>query len=135
MDQPSSPEGTPGPGASVLGLALLGSILLFIGWALAIIPAFHHIHSIALVIAIAVVGSGVALIPAGLDVFVQPAPGPGEKRGVSVLLVSYLPAIILFVVTVTVLPLSGWIRALALLAEGVGLVVYAFAWRLNVSTE
>lgn len=106
--------------------ALLGSVLMFIGWVLAIVPAFHHIQRIALVLGVAVVGFGLVLIPLGLDLFLAPA--SPAKRGLGTLLISMLPAVILYLIVVTVLPVGTVARVLSLLTELGGMLVYGWAW-------
>jgi len=113
-------------------MALLGSILMFAGWVLAIVPAFHHFHRIAIIVIVAVIGFGVVLIPSGLDILGMPRDA-GEKRGTVTLLVSMLPAAVLFVITVVVLPLAPVYRILAIVAEVVGMVAFAWAWRASMS--
>jgi hypothetical protein len=100
---------------------------MFFGWIFAIVPSFDHLRSIALVVGIAIIGFGLVLIPSGLDFFWFPGRS-GQKRGIGVLLVSVLPAAILFLITVVILPISATIRLVALVAEFVGMAIYSRSW-------
>lgn len=111
----------------VLLLALAGSALMFAGWVLAIVGSFDHVRRVALVVAVAVVGFGLVLIPAGLDI-VGGQGQPGEKRGLIPLLVTVVPAAVLFVIVVFALPLGAVVRVLAIVLEAAGLVVSGRAW-------
>lgn len=111
----------------VLLLALAGSALMFAGWVLAIVGSFDHLRRVALVVAVAVVGFGLVLIPAGLDI-VGGQGQPGEKRGLIPLLVTVVPAAVLFVIVVFALPLGAVVRVLAIVLEAAGLVVSGRAW-------
>lgn len=106
-----------------LVVALIGSILMFIGWVLAIVPAFHHFKSIALVVVVAIVAFGLAIIPAGLDIFV-----PSQKRGAATIIFSLIPAIIIFLVAAFVLPIGGIARLLAIISELAGMALYGWTW-------
>ncbi|MDQ2744255.1 MAG: hypothetical protein M3Z66_18445 [Chloroflexota bacterium] len=108
-----------------IGLALLGSLLMFAGWVLAIVPAFQHIHRVALVVVVAIIGFGIVLVPTGLDLFM--APGPGQKRGLGTLLVSLVPAVALFLITVIVLPLGAFFRGIAIASEFAGMALYGWS--------
>lgn len=109
-----------------IGLALIGSILMFLGWVLAIVPGFRGIKDVAVVIVVAIIGFGVVLIPAGMDLFLQPAQG---KRNPAAILISVLPSAILFLITVFVIPMEPLIRVLAIVVEVVGVALYVWAWR------
>ncbi|CCF86196.1 hypothetical protein [Nitrolancea hollandica] len=117
----------PSPPGRLVTLALAGSLLMFAGWIFAIVPSFEHLQNIALVVGIAIVGFGLVLIPSGLDFFWFPGRS-GQKRGIGVLLVSVLPAAILFLLTVIILPIGAAIRLVALVAEFVGMAIYSRSW-------
>jgi hypothetical protein len=106
-------------------LALIGSMLMFAGWVLAIVPAFHDLHRVALVVGVAVVGFGLVLIPAGVDFLGNQTAG---KRGPRAIIVSMLPSVVLFFITVAVLPLSAIFRVLATICEIGGMAIYGGAW-------
>jgi hypothetical protein len=99
---------------------------MFAGWVLAIIPAFRHVQSIALVLVVAVGAFGLVLIPSGLDIFQLPLADRG--RGPMVLVISMLPAAGLFLATVLILPIGPGFRALAIVAECLGMGMYGWAW-------
>ncbi len=117
----------PSPPTRVVTLALAGSFLMFAGWIFAIVSSFEHLRNVALVVGIAIVGFGLVLIPSGLDFFWFSGRF-SQKRGISVLLVSVLPAAILFLLTVIILPISVAIRLVALVAEFVGMAIYSRSW-------
>lgn len=117
----------PSPPARLVTLALAGSILMFFGWIFAIVPSFQHLQNIALVVGIALIGFGLVLIPSGLDYFWFPA-RPDQKRGIGVLLISVLPAAILFLLMVVILPISVVFRVIALVAEFFGMAIYSRSW-------
>lgn len=108
-------------------MALIGSILMFAGWVLAIVPVFHHVKDFILPLVFGIIGFGIVLIPAGLAFFAT-AQEPSEKRGVGVVIVSILPAAVLFVVTVAAFPLPTLFRVLALVAEFTGMGAYGWAF-------
>ncbi len=117
----------PSPSARLVVLALVGSILMFCGWILAILPSFQHLRNIALVVVVALIGFGLVLIPSGLDFIWFPARS-SQKRGVGVLLISVLPAAMLFLLTVAILPISLAFRVVAVAAEFLGMAIYSRAW-------
>jgi hypothetical protein len=84
-------------------------------------------HSIALVIGIALIAFALVLIPSSFDVFRVPATLE-PKRGLSTLLVSLLPAGLLFLLIVFRLPIGALFRVLAIIAEFLGLGFYGWAW-------
>lgn len=109
-------------------LALVGSILMFAGWMLAIVPAFHHLHRVALVVVVAVIGFGLVLIPAGIDVLTrQPE---GGKRGPRTIIVSMLPSAVIFFITVAVLQIDVVFRVLAIVCEISGMAIYGWSSRV-----
>jgi disulfide bond formation protein DsbB len=110
-----------------IGLALLGSILMFAGWVLAIAPAFQHVKHGEIPLILGGVGFGVVLIPLGLDFLGTPREETSEKRGKGTLVVSLLPAVALFVIVVAVFPLSTLFRILAVAVEFVGMAAYSRA--------
>lgn len=105
---------------------LIGSILMFAGWVLAIVPAFHHLHRVALVVAAAIIGFGLVLIPAGVHFLTSQS--EGGKRGPGTIVVSMLPSAVIFFITVAVIPLGAVFRVLAILCEIVGMAVYGWSW-------
>ncbi|HZU12682.1 MAG TPA: hypothetical protein VFB58_07565 [Chloroflexota bacterium] len=109
-----------------IGLAFAGSILMFIGWVLALVPAFRlKTHpEIVVPLVIAVIAFGVVLIPAGLQFLGE----PGRRRGVSVVFASLVPAALLFILVVVFFPLQPGFRALAIVAEFLGLAGYGWAF-------
>lgn len=106
-------------------LALLGSALMFAGWVLAIVPAFRHLQNVAIVVIVAVIGFALVLIPAGMDMM---GAASGEKRSLGTIVVSTIPAALLFLITVFALPLETVYRVLAILAELAGMALYLAAW-------
>ncbi|HZS94700.1 MAG TPA: hypothetical protein VFA78_07875 [Chloroflexota bacterium] len=108
-------------------LALIGSILMFAGWVLAIVPVFHHAKDFILPLVLGIIGFGIVLVPAGLAFFAT-VREPAEKRGVGVVIVSILPAAVLFVITVAAFPLAPLFRVLALVAEFIGMGAYGWAF-------
>lgn len=116
-------KGCRGP---VLRLAIAGLALLCAGWILVIYPAVHDVAHVILAVAIALVASGLMLIPPGLDLLLHPA--PRGRRGIWPLLWSMLPSGALFVVTVVFLPVGLLIQVLAVLVEASGMALYGRAW-------
>lgn len=114
--------------AHAVGLALLGSLLMFIGWALAIVPTFHDLASEWPVVVIALLAFGAILIPPGADIFYRPGQ-PGQKRGLFPVLIAAVPVAALFIVVVAVLPLAPVLRVLAIVAELAGMAIFMAAWR------
>lgn len=110
-----------------MGLALLGSVLMFVGWVLAIVPTFHQVKDVILPVVLGIIGFGIVLVPAGLEFFGRSQEAPGEKRGVGVVFVSILPAAILFAIAVAAFPLSALFRILAVAVELIGMVAYGWA--------
>lgn len=110
-----------------VALAVAGSLLMFLGWIVAIVPTFHDLRSVWPVVVIALIAFGVVLIPPGLDVFWRPGE-PGQKTGLFPVLIAALPAALLFIVAVGVLPLSTGLQVLAIALELGGIVVYLGAW-------
>ncbi len=105
---------------------LIGSILMFAGWVLAIVPAFHDLHHVGLVVAAAIIGFGLVLIPAGVNFLTsQPA---GGKRGPGTMVASMTPSAVIFFITVAVVPLGAIVRVLAILCEVAGMAVYGWSW-------
>lgn len=115
------------PPTRLVVLALVGSILMFCGWVLAILPSFVHLQNIVFVVVIALIGFGLVLVPSGLDFVWFPARS-NQKRGIGVLLISVLPAAVLFLLTVAILPLSLAFRVVAVVAEFLGMAIYSRAW-------
>ena len=115
------------PPRKLVLLALVGSILMFCGWVLAILPAFTYLQNIVLVAVIALIGFGLVLIPAGLD-FVWFPSRPNQKRGAGVLLISVLPGALLFLLTVAILTISFAFRVAAVIIEFLGVAIYSRAW-------
>lgn len=113
--------------AHAVGLALLGSLFMFIGWALAIVPTFHDLASEWPVVIIALIAFGAILIPPGADIFYRPGQ-PGQKHGLFPVLIAAVPAALLFIVVVAVLPLAPVLRALAVALELVGMALFMAAW-------
>ena len=122
---PPSPPDRPDP--KVLIAAFVGSLLMFVGWLLAIVPAFQHLASVWPVIAIASVAFALVLIPSGLNFFYWPATSD-SKRGIGAILWSVIPALVLIVITVAILPIPPVVRILAVVAELVGMGFYGWAW-------
>jgi hypothetical protein len=110
-----------------LPLAVAGSILMFLGWILAIVPTFRDLGSVWPIVLLALIAFAVVLIPPGVDLFARPAT-PGHKRGPIPVLISTLPAAGLFLITVFELPLAAGVRAAAIVLELVGMAVYVWAW-------
>lgn len=117
----------PSPSARLVALALVGSLLMFCGWIIAILPAFQHLRSIALVVVVALIGFGLVLIPSGLD-FIWFPPRSNQKRGIGVLLISILPAALLFLITAVILPISLAFQVIAVVTEFLGMAIYGRAW-------
>lgn len=113
--------------AHASGLAILGSLLMLIGWALAIVPTFHDLSSVWPVVVVALIAFGAVLIPPGADIFYRPGQ-PGQKRGLIPVLIAAVPAAALFVVVVAVLPLALALRVLAIVVELVGMALFIAAW-------
>ncbi len=119
----------PQPPPTVLRRALLGSLLMFAGWVLAIVPSFQHLNQVWLVTALVVVFFGLVLIPSGLDFFFWSAPADStSKRGVGVIVWSMLPALALMVIAISVLPTPLVTRILAIVTELVGMGLFGWAW-------
>ncbi len=118
------------PTANVLLAALIGSLLMFAGWVLAIVPAFHHLGQLWLVLAIALVMFGLVLIPSGLDFYFWPA-ASDSKRGIGAILWSMIPALVLMLFTVAVLPTAPIVRIVAIVVEIAGMGMYGWAWWMH----
>lgn len=116
--------------AHATALALTGSILMFLGWVLAIVPTFHDLANVWVVVLLALIAFAVVLIPPGVDIFARPG-APGQKRGLVPTLIAAVPAALLFIVAAAELPLSASVRALAIVLELVGMAVYLWAWECN----
>lgn len=105
-------------------LALLGSVLMFGGWVIVILSAFHHIGNLALVIGVAVVAFGVVLIPAGMDLVAARE----VKRNARSIVISAVPAVGLFLVALVTLHTNGPAAVVASLCEIAGMAAYLWAW-------
>lgn len=112
------------PEALDVGLGALGSLLMFAGWVLAVVPLFHHVREFLLPVVLGIIGFGIVLVPAGLDFF----GGPGRKRGASVVIASMLPAAALFIIAVIAFPLTTPFRIAAVIAEFAGMAIYGWAF-------
>lgn len=112
----------------VLSLAGVGSILTFAGWVLALAPAFHRASNVTLVVVFAVVGFGLVLVPAGLDI-ITPSRPDRKGRRMSVV-VAIIPALVIFGVVAATLPIGRGFLIAAIVAEVVGVLIYGWAWWL-----
>lgn len=110
-----------------LAIALLGSLLMFVGWVLALVPTFHHLSDEWPVVAVALIAFGAVLIPPGADLFNRLGQ-PGEKRGLFPVLIAVVPAALLYIVVVVILPLATGLRVLAVILELMGMAVFLVAW-------
>lgn len=113
--------------AHAVAFALLGSLLMFIGWVLAIVPTFHDLASEWPVVVVALLAFGAILIPPGADIFYRPGQ-PGQKRGLFPVLIAAVPAAVLFIVVVAVLPLAPLLRVLAVVLELIGMAIFMASW-------
>lgn len=109
-------------------LALAASILMFAGWVLAIVPTFHDLAGVVVVVILGLLLFALVLIPAGMDLFYPERPRPGTKRGLGRAILSVLPAVALIVLTAVVMPLAPIVAALAIAAEVLGIALYLWDW-------
>jgi hypothetical protein len=98
---------------------------MFVGWVLAIVPALHSIKHVIVILVVAVVGFALVLVPAGMELFLQPAQ---TKRGPTAILIAVLPSAVLFLITVLVVPVAPVFRVLAIVAELAGMAIFIWSW-------
>lgn len=111
-----------------VALALVASVLMFAGWALAIVPAFHDLAGIVVVLVLGLLLFALVLIPAGMDALYPERPKRGSKRGLGAALIAVLPAVALIVLTAVVMPIAPIFAVLAIVAEVVGIALYLWDW-------
>lgn len=113
-------------GTHVWVFGLISSILMFAGWVLAIVPAFQDLHRVGLVVAAAVIGFGLVLIPAGVN-FLTKRPEEG-KHGPRTIAVSMIPSAVIFLIMVAIIPIDAIFRVLAIVCEVAGMAIYGWSW-------
>ena len=111
-----------------VALDLVASILMFAGWVLAIVPAFHDLAGVIVVLILGLLLFALILIPAGMDALYPERPVHGAKRGLLNALVSVLPAVALIVLTAIVMPIAPIFAVLAIAAEALGIALYLWDW-------
>lgn len=111
-----------------VALAFVASALMFAGWVLAIVPAFHDLAGVIVVLVLGLLLFALVLIPAGMDALYPERPLRGEKRGIGAALIAVLPAVALIVLTAVTMPIAPAFAALAIIAEVLGIALYLGAW-------
>lgn len=112
-----------------IAVAFVASLLMFVGWALAIVPAFHDLAGIIVVLILGLLLFALVLIPAGMDaLYPERPPRRGAKRGLAAAIFAVLPAVALIVLTAVVMPIAPIFAILAIAAEVVGIALYLWDW-------
>lgn len=111
-----------------VALALIASVLMFAGWVLAIVPAFHDLAGVVVVLILGLLLFALVLIPAGMDVLYPGRPRAGAKRGLFAAVLAVLPAVALIVLTAVVMPIAPIFAVLAIAAEVLGIALYLWDW-------
>ncbi|HEX6800359.1 MAG TPA: hypothetical protein VF116_21790 [Ktedonobacterales bacterium] len=110
-------------------LALIASVLMFAGWVLAIVPAFHDLAGVVVVLILGLLLFALVLIPAGMDALYPERPSMrGAKRGLFAAVLAVLPAVALIVLTAVVMPIAPIFAVLAIAAEVLGIALYLWDW-------
>ena len=112
-----------------VALALIASVLMFSGWVLAIVPAFHDLAGVVVVLILGLLLFALVLIPAGMDaLYPERLSMRGAKRGLFSAIVAVLPAVALIVLTALVMPIAPIFAILAIAAEVLGIAIYLWDW-------
>ncbi len=112
-----------------VALAFVASVLMFAGWVLAFVPAFHDIAGVIVVLILGLLLFALVLIPAGVDALSPERPRTrGAKRRLPSAIVAMLPAVALIVLTAIVMPIAPVFAALAIAAEVLGIALYLWDW-------
>lgn len=115
-----------------IALAFVASVLMFVGWVLAIVPAFRDIAGVIVVLILGLLLFALVLIPAGMDALYPERPRHGAKRGLISAILSVLPAVALIVLTAIVMPIAPIFAILAIAAEVLGIALYLWDWYSGV---
>ena len=111
-----------------VALALVASILMFTGWVLGIVPAFHDLAGIIVGLVLGLLLFAFVLMPAGMDALHPVGSRRDAKRGLVTAILSVLPAVGLIMLTAAVMPIHPFFAFLAIAAEVLGIALYLWAW-------